>query len=96
LGLGFKPGTSVVTEGLALKLSNLLIGDDYDLFAFDTLRETYENFSKESKNSNIHNCGSIEDLCLKVDLLVLCNNDKNYSNAKQFIDEIIDPWRIVN
>jgi len=96
LGLGFKPGTPVVTEGLALKLSNLLIGDDYELFAFDILSDSYENLKKESKNSNIYSSESIEDLCMKVDLLVICNNDMNYRNAKQFIDKIIDPWRIVN
>ena len=92
VGLGFKPGTAVVTEGVAEKLINLDILDSKEVFLHDTFYQSYENLGY----STYEWISNIEDLYSEVDTLVLCNGDKSYdlssipSNLK-----VIDPWRIV-
>jgi UDPglucose 6-dehydrogenase len=95
LGLGFKPGTSVVTEGLAIKLSKLLSGKGYELYSYDLLPDSFENMSKEYDEESIEVCRSLEEIGNKVDLIVICNNDLKYSEVKKYNNNIIDPWRII-
>ena len=95
IGLGFKPGTSVVTEGLAIKLSKLLSGKGYELYSYDLLPDSFENMSKEYDGDSIEACDSLQEIGNKVDLIVLCNNDLNYSEIKNYNKNIIDPWRLI-
>lgn len=95
IGLGFKPGTSVVTEGLAIKLCKLLTGKGYELYTYDLLSDSFENMSKEYEGDTIVECNSLEDIGNKVELIVICNNDLKYSEVKKYNVNIIDPWRII-
>lgn len=95
IGLGFKPGTSVVTEGLAIKLCKLLTGKGYELYTYDLLPDSFENMAKEYEGDSILECNSLEDIGNKVELIVICNNDLKYSEVKKYNVNIIDPWRII-
>ena len=95
IGLGFKPGTSVVTEGLAIKLCKLLTGKGYELYTYDLLTDSFENLSKEYDGDSIVECNSLEEIGNKVELIVICNNDLKYSEVKEYNVNIIDPWRII-
>lgn len=95
LGLGFKPGTSVVTEGLAIKLMRLLTGKGYDIYCYDKFPVSYENLQKEFEGDFILNCDSIEEIGKKVELVIICNNDPEYLNIKNYDISVIDPWRVI-
>jgi len=91
IGLGFKPGTSVVTEGLVEKLIKLNILDSKEVFVHDSFYQSYENLGYSIFNW----INDIEDLYNKVDTVILCNGDKSYdlSNLPSNL-KVIDPWRI--
>jgi UDPglucose 6-dehydrogenase len=95
IGLGFKPGTSVVTEGLAIKLCKLLTGRGYDIYMYDLLPDAYENISKEYDDDAIIKCNSLEEIGNKAELIVICNSEQEYSVVKNYSKNILDPWRII-
>ncbi|MFY8160028.1 MAG: nucleotide sugar dehydrogenase [Candidatus Kapaibacteriota bacterium] len=94
VGLSFKPGTAVVTEGLAIKLTRLMKNRNYDIFVYDELLATYDNYKNES-NENFTICNNLEDVYESAEVIVICNNNKNYviNKTNKFI---IDPWHLVN
>lgn len=92
VGLGFKPNTTVVTEGIAVKIINLLKDRNYNIFTYDEFNDSYENLSKET-DSTFTICESLQSLIDKCDVVVLCNNDIKYQVDYQN-KILIDPWRI--
>jgi UDPglucose 6-dehydrogenase len=94
VGLSFKPGTAVVTEGLAIKLTRLMKNRNYDVLVYDELLATYDNFKTES-NENFTICNNLEEIYESAEVIVICNNNKNYVLNKKY-KIIIDPWHLVN
>jgi len=94
VGLGFKKGTAVVTEGLAYKLINKMKDSNYQIHVFDSISESFTNLQRET-NTSLINCSSMEELVNNVDIIVICNEDENYSIPNISIGKkIINPWRI--
>lgn len=98
IGLGFKPSTSVTTEGVAVKIMNKLKHEIFEITVHDYLPDSYENLFNDLKfkvDFNIEENLSV--LLNNVDTIVLCNGDEKYLNVpfpKGL--KIIDPWRISN
>ena len=93
VGLGFKPGTAVITEGLAEKLIKLGSLDDKEVFVYDN---HYDSVTALSKTSNKFTAvTNLEELYNHVDTIVLCNGDSSYNidNIPPNI-KIVDPWRV--
>lgn len=91
IGLGFKPGTSVITEGVAEKLIKLNILDSKEVFVHDNFYQSYENLGYSIYTW----VANIEDLYSKVDTVLLCNGDKSYDLSNLPVNlKVIDPWRI--
>ena len=92
IGLGFKPGTSVVTESMSVKLMEKLKNYSGQIHIHDKLDESVDNFLKlYPENLIIHS--SVKNLINKSDVVVYCNDDDYESfntNTK-----IIDPWRTI-
>lgn len=90
VGLGFKPGTSVVTEGVAEKLIKSLASSEKTILLHDVFKASYDNL-----NTSHEWVGSIEDLYATVDTVVFCNGDSVYSldNLPKSVN-IVDPWRV--
>jgi UDPglucose 6-dehydrogenase len=101
IGLGFKPGTSVVTESMAVKLMKRLKNYSAKIFVHDKLDETYTNFYKEisDEKKDISECSSVDELIPKSEVVVYCNDD-SYEKVTIIISDIdtikiIDPWRTI-
>jgi len=101
IGLGFKPGTSVVTESMAVKLMKRLKNYSAKIFVHDKLDETYTNFYKEisDEKKDISECSSVDELIPKSEVVVYCNDD-SYEKITTIISDIdtikiIDPWRTI-
>lgn len=101
IGLGFKPGTSVVTESMAVKLMKRLKNYSAKIFVHDKLNETYTNFYKEisDEQKDISECSSVDELIPKSEVVVYCNDD-SYEKLTIIISDIdtikiIDPWRTI-
>lgn len=94
IGLGFKPGTSVVTEGVAAKLINLKKLGGAEVYIHDRFQDSIDNLTKE--NDNIIPVKDLDLLYQNVDTVIFCNGDRSYdtSTIPKCI-KIIDPWRIV-
>jgi UDPglucose 6-dehydrogenase len=92
IGLGFKPGTSVITEGLAHKIIKRLKNRNFEFYLYDNYKESYDNIMKET-DENLHICYSIEQLINKSDIIVYCNGDSTYEKLVTNKPKI-DPWRI--
>jgi UDPglucose 6-dehydrogenase len=93
-GLGFKKGTAVVTEGLAYKLINKMKDSNYQIHVFDSISESFTNLQRET-NTILINCFSMEELVNNVEIIVICNEDENYSVPNMSIGKkIINPWRV--
>lgn len=93
VGLGFKPGTSVTTEGIASKLLTLGKLKHTEVFVFDRFEETSANLSQLDKSFTV--CSSLEELFSKVDTVILCNGDTYYDTSiiPQSV-KVVDPWRV--
>jgi UDPglucose 6-dehydrogenase len=94
IGLGFKPNTSVVTEGLAHKIMNTINNKHYNFFVYDVFNETYNNLKKET-NVDFNCCENLDKLIINSDILIICNNDDRYILNKNTNKIIIDPWKII-
>ena len=91
VGLGFKPSTSVTTEGLAEKLLKLNKLNSKDIFVHDTYKQSFINLQEE-----VTWVDSLERLYELVDTVVLCNGDKVYDLSKLPNNiNIVDPWRVL-
>ena len=91
IGLGFKTNTSVVTEGLAIKIIKLLKNRNYEIYVYDELFDSYKNLRSET-DIDFNICETTEDLIELSEIIVICNNDDKYNlnfNGKL----LIDPWR---
>jgi len=97
IGLGFKPGTSVVTEGLSEKLAKRLTRYNIDVHTHDLLDESYTNLIASVGEDNLGEFHwSLDDLLNEVDVAVFCNNESAYFiNNIPSTTKIIDPWRIL-
>lgn len=91
IGLGFKPGTSVVTEGLAYKVINRLKNRNFEFFVHDAYDESYVNLKRET-GANINVCNSLKSLENNSDLILFCNGDSIYKDIETNKTKI-DPWR---
>lgn len=93
VGLGFKPGTAVTTEGVAEKLIKEF-SDDYTFYVYDAINDAYNNLSQAKVAFTP--VEDIDELNEEVDTVVLCNGDSVYN-----VDDIdntiniIDPWRTI-
>jgi UDPglucose 6-dehydrogenase len=94
VGLSFKPGTAVVTEGIAIKLLRLMQNRNFEIFVYDELSASYENFDVES--SEVFTiCNTIEEIYDIAEVIIICNNDINYViDYKNVL--IIDPWNLLS
>lgn len=93
IGLGFKPGTAVTTEGLAVKLYNLMKQYNYEFYVHDNLKAAYDNLMTELEcPSNIVWCDSIQSINEHSEVVVLCTNDKY--DITQVTKPTIDPWNL--
>lgn len=93
VGLGFKPGTAVATEGLAAKLYNMMKQYDYKFYVHDHLKDAFASFCTETGASkSVEWCESLEELNANVDLVVLCTND-SYSIGS-ITKSTINPWNL--
>lgn len=93
LGLGFKPGTSVTTEGLAEKLLTMGKLKNKSVMVYDKYIDTLTNLSS-NVDQELTFASDLENLCSTVDTIIICNGDKAYDYSK--IPEninVIDPWR---
>ena len=93
LGLGFKPGTSVTTEGLAEKLLTMGKLKNKSVMVYDKYIDTLTNLSSDI-DQELTFASDLENLCSTVDTIIICNGDKAYDYSK--IPEninVIDPWR---
>jgi UDPglucose 6-dehydrogenase len=94
VGLGFKPGTSVVTEGIAAKLLKLNKFPNSEIYVYDTFKDSVSSLLEI--NSDIIPTNNLTDLYSKVDVVLFCNGDKTYdtSNIPSNL-KIVDPWRTI-
>lgn len=93
IGLGFKPGTSVVTEGIAVKLMDRLKNYSGNIHIYDHLNESIDNFKNMFKSDKIIVHSNVENLIVQSDVVVYCNDD-TYDSPKSHV-KIIDPWRTI-
>jgi UDPglucose 6-dehydrogenase len=93
MGLGFKPGTSVITEGLSVKLMDRLKNYSGNIHIYDHLDESVGNFKDMFKSDNVIVHSNIENLIVESDVVVYCNDD-NYDVFKSDV-KVIDPWRTI-
>ena len=98
IGLGFKPGTSVTTEGVATKIMNKLKHEIFEITVHDYVLDSYKNLLNDLKPKIVFKIEEdLSTLLNNVDTIVLCNGDDKYLNVpfpKGL--KIIDPWRISN
>ena len=96
VGLGFKPGTSVTTEGVAVKILNKLKHKEFEIFIHDCLSDSYSNILNDLDHKiDFEIEDDLDTIIGKVDTIVLCNGDKKYLNASfSKKNKIIDPWRV--
>lgn len=94
VGLGFKPGTSVTTEGVASMLVSKGRLDGIEIYVHDIYSDSIDNIVKE--NDSVIPVKDINDLYQNVDTVVFCNGDKVYDTTiiPQVV-KVVDPWRIV-
>ena len=100
VGLGFKPGTSVVTESMAVKLMKRLENYSGKIYIHDKLDETYTNFYKEFDSNRFHQMDSVNDLASKSEVVVYCNDIDTHEKPTMIISNIDtiknnDPWRTI-
>ena len=99
IGLGFKPGTSVVTESMVIKLMKRLENYSGKIFIHDKLEETYTNLYREFPKSRFYKTDSVGELASQTEVVVYCNDD-SYEKPTMIISDIdtikiIDPWRTI-
>jgi UDPglucose 6-dehydrogenase len=98
VGLGFKPGTSVTTEGVAAKILSKLNHKKFEISIHDYHSDCYSNLLNDLKHKVEFKI--VEDLRVLLDnsdTIILCNGDKKYIESPFPRDlKIIDPWRILN
>ena len=93
IGLGFKPGTTVTTEGLAEKLLKMGKLKGKEVIVYDTYSDSFDNISYDGPLTMATDIGN---LCDVADTVILCNGDKayDYTQIPENIN-VIDPWRII-
>ena len=77
IGLGFKPRTTVITEGTACQLMSLLYKFKGEIHLYDHLSECIDNFKikfKDFKNFVFHK--TCKTLLNSVEVSVYCNDDQ--------------------
>ena len=96
VGLGFKPGTSVTTEGLAEKLLKMNKLSGKEIIVYDTYGDSYNNISSGVNTATLTIATDLGNLCDVADTVILCNGDKayDYSQIPPNIN-VIDPWRVL-
>jgi len=92
IGLGFKPGTTVTTEGLAEKLLKMGKLKGKQVIVYDKYKDSFDNLSYDGELLLATDVGNVCDVA---DTVILCNGDKeyDYSQIPPNIN-VIDPWRI--
>lgn len=93
VGAGFKPGTGVVTEGLA---ELILKSDqsDIEFYVTDKVKEAESNL--KAQGLDFIWADELTWLRDNMDVIVLCNGDKDYlEDIRETKASIVDPWRIV-
>lgn len=93
IGLGFKPGTSVVTEGVSVKLMDRLKNYSGNIHIYDHLNESIDNFKDMFKSDKVIVHSNVENLIVESDVVVYCNDD-SYDAPKGDV-KVIDPWRTI-
>ncbi len=106
VGLGFKPGTPVTTEGVASKIIRRLKNHKAKIYLFDIYPEAIDNIIAEFPeyefvDSRKHNF-TLRDIVDACNSIVFCNGDKQYLQIMDDVDfynfntkNVIDPWRII-
>ena len=96
VGLGFKPGTSVTTEGLAEKLLKMNKLSGKEIIVYDTYEDSYNNISSGDNIATLNVATDLENLIEIADTIILCNGDPAYDYSKIPSNlNIIDPWRVL-
>ena len=95
VGLGFKPGTTTTTEGLAEKLLKMGKLNTKEVIVYDTYTDSANNLSKDI-NQNFTIATDLDNLIENVDTIILCNGDSAYDyNKIPSTINVIDPWRVL-
>ena len=96
VGIGFKPGTSVITEGLAHKLIKKLKRYDCEIHVYDHLKEeTYNNLLSVVGYKDIRYHDDLCQLENTVNTIVYCNDEQyDMVHCSFTCNKAINPWRI--
>ena len=95
LGLGFKPGTTVTTEGLAEKLLKMGKLSTKEVVVYDQYYDSASNLSGDIEQG-FTVATDLDNLISNVDTIILCNGDSVYDYNKIPSNiNIIDPWRVL-
>ena len=95
IGLGFKPNTTVITEGTAFQLMSSFKNFSGKIHIHDHLMDCVMNFVSsfsDFKNFVLHE--SCSDLLSSVDTVIYCNNDSNYDKPTSDL-KVVDVWRSI-
>ncbi len=108
IGLGFKPGTPVTTEGIATKFLNRIKNFKCQVYLYDRYSDAIDDIIKEHPDIDFVDCRvnnyKIVDVVSACDSIAFCNGDKAYLGKEHFegVDmfdinakNIVDPWRIL-
>lgn len=101
VGCGFKPGTSVVTEGLATKIVKRLSKYGMTFQCYDFEESAIKNLREDNPKAKIISHSTIKTVYQSSDVVIWCVNDPKYLEASYNgtvalfnDDQIIDPWRL--
>jgi len=108
VGLGFKPGTSVITEGVAIKLIEKIKNYQCKIYLYDRYSDTIDNIIAEYPDLDFVDCRisnyTLKDVVSACDSILFCNGDRVYLEDNHFgeVDmfeintkNVIDPWRML-
>jgi len=93
IGIGFKPGTSVITEGLCAKLITKLQEYSGKLHVLDKIDEAVDNLRTAFPSIEFVQHNTVKGITNTVDVLVYCNDDEYDQVANSENLTVVDPWR---
>lgn len=108
VGLGFKPGTSVITEGVATKFLEKIKNYKCQVYLYDRYSDSIDNVINEHPEIDFVDCRvnnyTLRDVISACDSILFCNGDREYLEEKHFNEvdmfeintkNVIDPWRML-
>jgi len=87
LGLAYKPGVPYIDESQALKISQKLANDGFEVFVYDNLAE--EN-AKNELRGDVFFCSSVDECVNKAEVILI--GTPNYKDVNTF-KPVVNPWK---